>query len=220
MIVYGIGSLPPLLVLGRQTETGVERVGFDCAEWLNEWPDMTLSLWVKRSGDVGAYPVATEMSGTTVVWTVDGADTAIPGKGCAEIIGSAEGLKKVSETVCTYVNPICSGNATEPPEAAQPWVDRVLDAAKRAEEAAEKAESGGSGSGGTTGNDGFSPVISVEAIDGGHRVSVTDAEGTKTFDVLDGAAPVRGTDYWTETDRADIVADVLAALPVWSGGVY
>lgn len=30
--------------------------------------------------------------------------------------------------------------------------------------------------------------------------------------------PVRGTDYWTEEDQAAIVADVLAALPVYSGG--
>lgn len=36
------------------------------------------------------------------------------------------------------------------------------------------------------GGDGFSPVISVEKIDGGHRVTITDAAGTKTFDVADG----------------------------------
>lgn len=36
------------------------------------------------------------------------------------------------------------------------------------------------------GGDGFSPVVSVEKIDGGHRVTITDAAGTKTFDVADG----------------------------------
>ena len=36
------------------------------------------------------------------------------------------------------------------------------------------------------GGDGFSPVISVDKIDGGHRVTITDAAGTKTFDVADG----------------------------------
>ena len=29
----------------------------------------------------------------------------------------------------------------------------------------------------------------------------------------DGYTPVKGTDYWTEEDKAEIVADVLAALP-------
>lgn len=28
-----------------------------------------------------------------------------------------------------------------------------------------------------------------------------------------GDAPVKGTDYWTAADKAEIVADVLAALP-------
>lgn len=36
----------------------------------------------------------------------------------------------------------------------------------------------------------------------------------------DGYTPVKGTDYWTEADQAQIVSDVLAALPAWEGGSY
>ena len=36
----------------------------------------------------------------------------------------------------------------------------------------------------------------------------------------DGKTPVKGTDYWTESDKAEIVADTLAALPTWTGGNY
>lgn len=36
----------------------------------------------------------------------------------------------------------------------------------------------------------------------------------------DGYTPVKGTDYWTESDKAEIVADTLAALPTWTGGSY
>ena len=36
----------------------------------------------------------------------------------------------------------------------------------------------------------------------------------------DGYTPVRGTDYWTEADQAQIVSDVLEALPAWEGGSY
>ena len=35
-----------------------------------------------------------------------------------------------------------------------------------------------------------------------------------------GDTPVKGTDYWTEADKAEIVADTLAALPTWTGGSY
>ena len=35
-----------------------------------------------------------------------------------------------------------------------------------------------------------------------------------------GDTPVKGTDYWTEADKAEIVADTLAALPKWTGGSY
>jgi hypothetical protein len=42
---------------------------------------------------------------------------------------------------------------------------------------------GGSGGGG---GDGFSPIVEVEPIEGGHRVTITDIEGTKSFDILNG----------------------------------
>ena len=35
-----------------------------------------------------------------------------------------------------------------------------------------------------------------------------------------GDPPVKGTDYWTAADKAEIVADTLAALPTWTGGNY
>ena len=49
---------------------------------------------------------------------------------------------------------------------------------------------------GEPGNDGKSPVVTVTDIENGHRVSITDKDGTKTIDVLNGqtgktgAAPV------------------------------
>lgn len=45
---------------------------------------------------------------------------------------------------------------------------------------------GDSGEPGKDGADGFSPIVAVEDIDGGHRVTITDADGAKTFDVMDG----------------------------------
>ena len=36
----------------------------------------------------------------------------------------------------------------------------------------------------------------------------------------DGKTPVKGTDYYTEADKAEMVDLVLAALPTWTGGTY
>ena len=35
-----------------------------------------------------------------------------------------------------------------------------------------------------------------------------------------GDTPVKGTDYWTAADKAEIVNDTLSALPTWTGGNY
>ncbi len=42
------------------------------------------------------------------------------------------------------------------------------------------------------GNDGVSPTISIATITGGHRLTITDADGPKNFDVLDGAPGDQG----------------------------
>lgn len=46
---------------------------------------------------------------------------------------------------------------------------------------------------GEPGNDGKSPVVTVTDIENGHRVSITDKDGTKTIDVLNGQAGKDGT---------------------------
>ena len=63
------------------------------------------------------------------------------------------------------------------------------------------------------------------------KLSVTDGKlqyngsdvglkGDKGDPGADGKTPVKGTDYWTAADKAEIVADTLAALPTWTGGSY
>lgn len=44
--------------------------------------------------------------------------------------------------------------------------------------------------------------------------------GLKGDKGADGKTPVKGTDYWTAADKAEIVNDTLAALPKWTGGNY
>lgn len=49
-----------------------------------------------------------------------------------------------------------------------------------------------SGAQGLPGEPGFSPIVSVEEITGGHRITITDEEGDNTFDVMNGAQGAQG----------------------------
>lgn len=97
---------------------------------------------------------------------------------------------------------------------------------------------GGSGGGGN-GVDGFSPIVEITEIEGGHRVTIIDAEGEKSFDILNGYTPVKGVDYFdgytpqkgidyfdgndyilTDADKTEIANAVLDSLEVAEGGLY
>ena len=56
----------------------------------------------------------------------------------------------------------------------------------------DTGSTGPQGPKGDTGNDGVSPTVSTTAITGGTRVSITDATGTHTFDIMDGATGPQG----------------------------
>lgn len=51
-------------------------------------------------------------------------------------------------------------------------------------------------------------------IDVGYVIGEKGEKGEK------GDTPVKGTDYWTDEDKEEVVADILAALPTWDGGDY
>lgn len=53
-------------------------------------------------------------------------------------------------------------------------------------ETLKQTGTGQPGQNGEDGEDGYSPTVAVATIAGGHRVSITDKNGTKTFDVMDG----------------------------------
>lgn len=57
------------------------------------------------------------------------------------------------------------------------------------------------GSGGGSGTDGFSPIVTVSDIAGGHRISIQDKTTTQTFDVMDGQ----------DADPAAIIDDTTAS---------
>lgn len=97
-------------------------------------------------------------------------------------------------------------NIPSTPQTAE-LVDQILAAAQAAQEAAEDAAEiaqsvrddadsgafdGEDGAPGLDGTNGVSPTLTVGDITGGHRITITDASGTRTVDVMDGATGPTG----------------------------
>lgn len=85
-----------------------------------------------------------------------------------------------------------------------------------------KGTDGNPGSKGDPGADGFSPIAKVETITNGATITITDKNGTTTATILNGTkgdpgtngtTPVKGVDYYTESDKQEMVQLVLAAIP-------
>ena len=91
-----------------------------------------------------------------------------------------------------------------------------------------KGTDGKPGTNGKPGVDGFSPIAKVETITNGATITITDKNGTTTATILNGTkgadggpgpkgdpgtTPVKGVDYYTETDKQEMVQLVLAAIP-------
>lgn len=72
--------------------------------------------------------------------------------------------------------------------------------------AGKDGQDGSPGADGKDGSDGVSPTVSVAAITGGHRITITDKNGTKTVDVMngnDGAPGENGSPGADGQDGAD-----------------
>ena len=105
--------------------------------------------------------------------------------------------------------------ARESVKAQQEALGNKLDANKlpdAVDDALAKAKASGEfkGDKGDDGEAGFSPGVSVTAIAGGHRVTITDASGEKSFDVLDGKDGASGDEGGSGEDGATFYPNVSA----------
>lgn len=77
-----------------------------------------------------------------------------------------------------------------------------------------KGDTGAPGKDGKDGTNGITPTIGTN---GNWYLSTTDtgkpSRGAQGEKGSDGKTPVKGVDYWTESDKQEIVNDVIAALP-------
>lgn len=71
------------------------------------------------------------------------------------------------------------------------------------------------GKDGEDGQDGITPHI---GNNGNWFIGTNDTGNPSRGE--NGKAPVKGTDYFTESDKTEFVKDVLNALPTWQGGAF
>lgn len=64
---------------------------------------------------------------------------------------------------------------------------------------------------------GVSPTVSTEEIDGGTRVTFEFKGGSETVDILNGKTPVKGVDYFTESEIQDVAKQAAALVPGLGG---
>ena len=138
-IIYPITHLPPVIDIGKQTEKGVTRIGFDVHEWLDDWPGMKFSVRPTRPGETESYFAASEMVGSVVFWLVGAVDTEKPGSGTVEVLGVTEDERKLSFMCRTSIANTNTVTTAEIPEPNQPWVDQVILAGESAKEDAMEA---------------------------------------------------------------------------------
>lgn len=118
-------------------------------------------------------------------------------------------LGKVSESDA-------SGSLTEATDATPEVLDALIS------DIEELKSSSGSGSTGENGKSAYEIAVDngFEGSEIQWLASLKGEVGANGLDGGDGYTPIKGTDYFTDSDKQEIVNDVLAALPVWNGGVF
>lgn len=231
-MIFPVKHLPQVIPIGIQTENGVESIGFDVKPWLDEFDGLELSIWPTRPGENAAYRVADEnmeLVGTVLYWHLVLNDTAIAGNGKVEILGITGDKRKLSGWCETNVKATSLAVTQNVPEAARPWVDEVLDAAKHIKEsivnvpyisdhgtwmmwdaaAGEYVDSGTSAKG-KDGLDGKDGRDGIDGQDGDTRVYVGSDEPPEDAEVwIDPEGAVSGSDLpaATETEPGAVILD-------------
>ena len=113
------------------------------------------------------------------------------------------------------VTPITGGNKVEIVDAEGTKVFKVMNGIDGAD-----GKDGTNGVNGADGADGISPTLAVEAITGGHKVTITDVNGTQSFDVMDGQDGQNGADGTSGVTEDRVLELINAQLGAVENGTY
>lgn len=180
-----------VLNLGYVGENEHTRVQIDAKKMYDQYPNASASLTVcPPAGE--SYPAVIERDGDYVIWDI--VDSYLTDEGSGEFQLSFTTGETVAKTfigrfrVCRSIVP--TGTI---PSGLDDFLTRAGAALTAIPETINEALQEAKDSGEFDGADGVSPTVSITDITGGHRITITDAEGTSTADVMDGEDGDPGT---------------------------
>lgn len=129
------------LQLGKQGENKATVINIDVADWLERWPEAAIQLVHVRHDEDTPYEVTnTVVTGRYLTWTVTSTDTAIAGKGIAEIRAIDGDVLKKSRIIETIVEPAVEGTTGETPDALADWAAKLATAVQEAQSALDEVQ--------------------------------------------------------------------------------
>jgi len=205
-----------VLQIGFVGENDRTRVVFECKTVFDEYPSAVPSLAVKFGT---TYPAIVSVDGSDVIWDVKSTDLVQEGEGEIQLTFS------VGEVVAkSYIGKIAVKRSLMPsgerPDQIDDWIteaNTILGSIPGTIDAAlQEAKDSGDfkGDPGEDGEDGVSPIVSVADITGGHRVTITDATGSRTVDVMDGK---EGDPGKPGEDGTDGISPTVSVTPITDG---
>lgn len=128
-LTIDVSNYDSRLHIGKQGENLTREITFDCAAWLDGLTGGVLSIVHQRPSDPDAYPCGDYVTDdTSLTWSINETDVAFSGLGKCELrytIGS-----RIAKTKTFYTEIVNALNPLDtPPEAWEPYIDRVIDAA-------------------------------------------------------------------------------------------
>lgn len=125
-MTYLIDNPPSVLDLGRQRESLVTPVSFDCSAWLAEYPGGVLSALFRPPGAPGAWLCASTQDEGIIRIPVTEALTWETGWGGLQILLQVgDDIKKRSAVMKTWAEPSLVAADGEAPSIVQEWVDQA-----------------------------------------------------------------------------------------------
>ena len=183
-----------VLNLGVQGENNARRVVFDTSNFSSSYGDGTAQVLYKPQG-LNAYKVDITEDNGTAYWILKNTDTANDGYGELEFqwVNDKGALLAKPVRYRTFIKKSVEYDESgRPPEHYVSWIDTL----EKLAEKIEKGSAGGSGgSGGTI-------AATAEQKDNGALITITDANGTSTVFISNGADGAKG-DPGAKGDKGD-----------------
>ena len=211
-----------IIPIGYEGENLYTRVQVDCSEVFSAYPSATVSLAIKGpTGDI--YPAIVTREADSIVWNVTSSILSEDGAGSGQLTFTDDNtvVKSAIFNFMIYDSLIVDG---ETPDPVEDWIAEANNKLGEIEAAVEQipqtidtALAEAKASGEFDGEDGFSPVVSVTEITDGHRVSITDAEGTESFDVMNGDPGQPGQPGAPGQPGQDGVSPTVSVTPITDG---